>query len=162
MTKIKLCGMTRPCDMEAANRLQPEYIGFVFAKKSRRYVSPERAAELKALLDPAIRAVGVFVQEPPDQVAALLNTGVIDLAQLHGDEDEAYIQTLRGMTDKPIIQAFRIDSEADIAAARASSADLVLLDSGAASTGWPLPPPPPSWAWSAWCSWARRTRSGRR
>ena len=61
MTKIKLCGMTRPCDMEAANRLQPEYIGFVFAKKSRRYVSPERAAELKALLDPAIRAVGVFV-----------------------------------------------------------------------------------------------------
>ena len=103
MTKIKLCGMTRPCDMEAANRLQPEYIGFVFAKKSRRYVSPERAAELKALLDPAIRAVGVFVQEPPDQVAALLNTGVIDLAQLHGDEDEAYIQTLRGMTDKPII-----------------------------------------------------------
>ena len=135
MTKIKLCGMTRPCDMEAANRLQPEYIGFVFAKKSRRYVSPERAAELKALLDPAIRAVGVFVQEPPDQVAALLNTGVIDLAQLHGDEDEAYIQTLRGMTDKPIIQAFRIDSEADIAAARASSADLVLLDSGAGGTG---------------------------
>ena len=135
MTKIKLCGMTRPCDMEAANRLQPEYIGFVFAKKSRRYVSPERAAELKALLDPAIRAVGVFVQEPPEQVAALLNTGVIDLAQLHGGEDEAYIQTLRGMTDKPIIQAFRIDSEADIAAARASSADLVLLDSGAGQHG---------------------------
>ena len=70
-----------------------------------------------------------------EQVAALLNTGVIDLAQLHGDEDEAYIQTLRGMTDKPIIQAFRIDSEADIAAARASSADLVLLDSGAGGTG---------------------------
>ena len=135
MTKIKLCGMTRPCDMEAANRLQPEYIGFVFAKKSRRYVSPERAAELKALLDPAIRAVGVFVQEPPDQVAALLNTGVIDLAQLHGDEDEAYIQTLRGMTDKPIIQAFRVDSAADVAAAQESKADMILLDAGSGGTG---------------------------
>lgn len=45
--KIKLCGLTRSCDIEAVNELQPDYIGFVFAKKSRRYVSPEKAEELK-------------------------------------------------------------------------------------------------------------------
>ena len=59
--KIKLCGLMRPCDIEAVNELQPDYIGFVFAKKSRRYVSPEKAEKLKAMLAPGIQAVGVFV-----------------------------------------------------------------------------------------------------
>ena len=63
MTKMKLCGLFRPCDIDAANELKPEYIGFVFAPKSRRYVTPEKAAELKKLLDPDIQAVGVFVNE---------------------------------------------------------------------------------------------------
>ena len=51
MTKIKLCGLSRPCAIRAANELLPDYIGFVFAPKSRRYVSPEKAAELKRMLD---------------------------------------------------------------------------------------------------------------
>lgn len=131
MTKIKLCGLSRPCDITAANALKPEYIGFVFAPKSRRYVTPEQAAELKQILSPEIRAVGVFVNEPPERVAALLSSGVIDLAQLHGDEDEAYLQQLRSCTDRPIIRAFPIAAAEDIAAAERSSADLVLLDSGA-------------------------------
>ena len=63
MTKMKLCGLFRPCDIDAANELKPEYIGFVFAPKSRRYVTPEEAAELKKLLAPDIQAVGVFVNE---------------------------------------------------------------------------------------------------
>ena len=108
MTKIKLCGLTRPGDIDTANELKPDYIGFVFAGASRRYVSPAEAAALKKRLDPGIPAVGVFVDEPPASVAALLNTGTIDLAQLHGSEDEAYIRLLRSLTDKPIIQAFRI------------------------------------------------------
>ena len=131
MTKIKLCGLSRPCDIEAANRLRPEDIGFVFAPNSRRYVTPERAAELKALLAPGIQAVGVFVNAPPETVAGLLNRGVIDLAQLHGTEDEAYLSRLRALTDKPVIQAFRIRSEEDCLTARRSSADYILLDSGA-------------------------------
>lgn len=131
MTKIKLCGLSRPCDIQAANRLRPEYIGFVFAPNSRRYVTTEQAAELSAQLAPGIQAVGVFVDAPPETVAALLNRGVIDLAQLHGTEDEAYLGRLRALTDKPVIQAFRIRSEADCLAARKSSADYVLLDSGA-------------------------------
>lgn len=131
MTKIKLCGLSRVCDIEEANLLQPDYIGFVFEKKSRRCVSPEQAGELKKLLRPEIRAVGVFVNEEPEAVAALLNHGVIDLAQLHGSEDAEYIRRLRDLTDGPLIQAFRIRSKEDLSRAAASAADEILLDAGA-------------------------------
>ena len=131
MTKIKLCGLSRVCDIEEANLLQPDYIGFVFAKKSRRCVSPEQAGELKKQLRPEIRAVGVFVNEAPEAVAALLNRGVIDLAQLHGSEDAEYIRRLRDLTDSPLIQAFRIRSKEDLSRAEASAADEILLDAGA-------------------------------
>ncbi len=131
MTKIKLCGLSRPCDIKAANELAPEYVGFVFAPKSKRYVTPEQARELKQMLAPAIKAVGVFVQEPPENIAQLLRDGVIDMAQLHGGEDEAYLRQLRKWTDQPIIQAFRVETARDIAAAEQCTADFVLLDSGA-------------------------------
>ena len=131
MTKIKLCGLSRASDIEEANRLEPDYIGFVFAKKSRRCVSPEQAGELKKQLRPEIRAVGVFVNEAPEAVAALLNRGVIDLAQLHGSEDAEYIRRLRDLTESPLIQAFRIRSKEDLSRAEASEADEILLDAGA-------------------------------
>lgn len=131
MTGIKLCGLSRPEDIQAANELKVDYIGFVFAQKSRRYVAPERAAALKKLLSPQIRAVGVFVNEMPETVAELLRSGTIDFAQLHGQEDGDYIQQLRALTDKPIIQAFRIASAQDCKAAQESTADYILLDSGA-------------------------------
>ena len=133
MTKIKLCGLSRPQDIEAANALGPEYIGFVFAKGSSRYVSPETAAELKSKLDPSIRAVGVFVNEAPEEVARLLNEGFIDIAQLHGAEDEAYIRKLRELADKPVIKAFRMDAEDALVRAAECTADAILLDSGAGS-----------------------------
>lgn len=135
MTKIKLCGLKRPQDIQAANELLPAYIGFVFAPKSRRYVHPDRAEELRRMLNPGITPVGVFVNETPETVAALLDRGIIDIAQLHGKEDAAYIRRLRQLTQKPLIQAFRIDTPADVAAAQASTADYVLLDSGAGGTG---------------------------
>lgn len=133
--RIKFCGLTRPCDVEAVNDLRPDYIGFVFAKKSRRYVSPEQAAELKSLLRPGILAVGVFVDEEIGRITALLSSGVIDLAQLHGGEDETYIERMRERTDGPIIKAFRVEGEEDIEKAQASAADYVLLDSGGGGTG---------------------------
>lgn len=133
--KIKLCGLTRPCDIEAVNELQPDYIGFVFAKKSRRYVSPEKAEELKAMLAPGIQAVGVFVNEEPEQIVSLLEAGTIDVVQLHGQEGEREIRRLRELTDHLLIQAFRIDTEQDVERANASTADYVLLDSGAGGTG---------------------------
>ncbi len=131
MTRIKLCGLSRPCDVEAANALKPDYIGFVFASSSRRYVTPRQAAELKKLLSPEIAAVGVFVGEAPEIVAELLNSGVIDAAQLHGEEDGGYIRRLRQLTDRPLIRAFRIRTARDAEMAGSSRADYVLLDSGA-------------------------------
>ena len=131
MTKIKFCGLTGDCDIDAANELRPEYVGFVFAPKSKRYVTPERAAELKSQLEAGIKAVGVFVNDTPCNVAELLETGVIDIAQLHGSEDEEYIGHLRQLTGKPIIRAFRIKTAEDIAEAEKCTADHVLLDSGA-------------------------------
>lgn len=131
MTKIKMCGLRKPEDIEAVNEWKPDYVGFVFAPKSKRYVTAEQAAELKAHLDPKIQAVGVFVDEAPERVAALLNEGVIDLAQLHGSEDEEYLVKLRKLTEKPIIQAFRIRTKEDAERAMQSSADEILLDSGA-------------------------------
>ena len=135
MTRIKLCGLTRTCDIEWANALMPDYIGFVFARKSRRAVSPMNAKALREKLNAGIRAVGVFVNEAPEVVAALLNDGIIDLAQLHGGEDEAYIKSLRRLTDRPLIQAFRMEGPADTDRAFQSSADYVLLDNGAGGTG---------------------------
>lgn len=135
MTRIKLCGLTRPCDIQWANALLPDYIGFVFARKSRRWVSPEEAKALREGLDADIRAVGVFVNASPEAVAALLNNDVIDMAQLHGNEDEAYIRSLRRLTDKPLIQAFRVDGPADLERACQSAADHILLDNGPGGTG---------------------------
>ena len=131
MTRIKLCGLSRPEDIRVANALKPELIGFVFAPKSKRYVSPQQARALKALLSPEIQAVGVFVNEEVETVAGLLNRGVIDLAQLHGEENEDYIRRLRALTGKPIIQAFRIASGQDILRAERGIADHILLDAGA-------------------------------
>lgn len=130
MTKIKFCGLTRLSDIEAANKLKPEYIGFVFWPRSKRLVTREQAAELKAALDPAIKAVGVFVDEDLSVVESLLDDGIIDIAQLHGNEDEDYIKELKNKSGKQVIKAFKIRSEDDLKLAEESSADMVLLDSG--------------------------------
>ena len=131
MTKIKLCGLSRRCDIEAANALMPDYVGFVFAEGSKRRVTPAQARALKNALSPGIRTVGVFVDEAPATVAALLGGGIIDAAQLHGGEDAAYIRALRRMTDRPIWQAFRVRTRADVEQAGRSEADCILLDAGA-------------------------------
>ena len=134
-TKIKFCGLSRNCDIETANVLSPDYVGFVFAKNSRRCVSFARAKELKALLAPGILTVGVFVNEDPRTVTALLEAGVIDAAQLHGDEDTDYIRGLKSLTKAPLIKAFGLRSIHDLPAVERCPADLVLLDSPGGGTG---------------------------
>ncbi|MBO4824767.1 MAG: phosphoribosylanthranilate isomerase [Lachnospiraceae bacterium] len=131
MTVIKLCGLRRPLDIVAANGLKPEYIGFVFARKSKRYVEPEKAMALKQLLLPDIKAVGVFVNEELPVVADLLNKGVIDVAQLHGSESEEYVAELKKATGKPVIRAFKVAAAEDVESAVKSAADYILLDAGA-------------------------------
>jgi phosphoribosylanthranilate isomerase len=132
MTKIKLCGLYRPEDITAVNAARPDYCGFIINfPKSHRHVTPEQVRALRADLDPAVTPVGVFVNQPVETVAALQNDGTITVAQLHGQEDESYIAALRAATGgKPVWKAFKIRSEADLAAANASSADMVILDNG--------------------------------
>ena len=128
MTRIKMCGLRRAEDIDAVNELLPEYIGFVFFSGSKRYIAPEAAGALRAQLDPGIRAVGVFVDEEAETVAGLLNSGVIDLAQLHGHENEEYLAKLRKLADRPLVRAFRIRCEEDVRKAMESSAEHILLD----------------------------------
>ena len=137
-TKIKLCGMRRPEDILAVNQAKPDYIGFICSRRFWRHISLEEAAVLKEMLDPGIRAVGVFVDEPYEEIAGWLKKGVIDLVQLHGEEDEYYIRQLRKVmlfqeTLVPVIQAFRVKTEKDLLRAGHSIADYILLDSGAGS-----------------------------
>ncbi len=131
MTKIKLCGLKRACDIEWANELKPDYIGFVFAKQSRRYVSPNDAEELRKLLHPSIKVAGVFVDAKIEVIAGMAKLNIIDVVQLHGSEDEDYLRKLRRRICIPVFQAFRISSLEDIKRAEESSADMVLLDAGA-------------------------------
>ena len=130
MTKVKMCGLSRMEDIEYANEVLPEFIGFVFAPKSRRYVSFEQAKKLRGELDYRIAAVGVFVDEDIENIVRLVKDEVIDMVQLHGSEDNAYIAKLREMAEVPIIQAFKIIDSYDAESAVLSDADFVLLDSG--------------------------------
>ncbi len=132
-TKIKLCGMRRMQDIAAVNDLKPDFIGFIFWAPSHRYVTPTEAMQMKTALDPSIKAVGVFVDAPVDLVAKLLNDDVIDMAQLHGHEDNVYIEQLRQCSVKPVIQAFKVKTPADLDRAACSTADHLLLDSGTGS-----------------------------
>ena len=127
MTKIKICGLTRTEDIEMVNEFLPDYIGFVFAK-SRRQVSAEQAKELKNKLRPAIKAVGVFVNEKPENIAEIANQGIIDLIQIHGDEDAAYCAQLRKLTQAPIIKVVRVEREDDFAGIEAFDCDYYLFD----------------------------------
>ena len=129
MTKMKLCGLSRPCDIEAANELKPDYIGFVFASKSKRYVTYEKATELKKRLLPEIQAVGVFVNEPIQNVTELCREGIIQLVQLHGNEDDCYIEEIRkNLPDTPLIKAVRVQSKEQILEAEKLDVDYLLLD----------------------------------
>lgn len=127
MPKIKICGLKREEDVEYVNRCRPDYAGFVFAGEKRR-ITPEFAACLKRKLAPEILSVGVFVNAEPDLVLGLCADGIIDLIQLHGEEDLEYIEKLREKTDKKIIRAVRVQSEETILAAAELPVDYLLFD----------------------------------
>lgn len=128
--RVKLCGMSRDEDIVAVNDAGPDLCGFVINfPRSPRSVSPESLGQLVGELDETILAVGVFVDQPTVFVAQVAHD-LVDVVQLHGSERNSYIARLRTLTDAPIIQAFRVRTNADVMRANASCADLVLLDNG--------------------------------
>ncbi len=130
MTKIKLCGMTSEDDIKVINEVLPDYIGFVFANKSKRYISFDIAKLLKSKLDSRVKAVGVFVNEDIENIIYLVKNNIIDIVQLHGNEDDGYINKLRTKINSPIIYAYQIRSKADIKSINKET-DFILLDAGA-------------------------------
>jgi len=150
--KIKLCGLSRPVDIDSVNEAKPDYCGFIInVPKSIRNTTPDQVRALRKNLSPEIIPVGVFRNEPVENVAELLLDGTIQVAQLHGSEDEDYIRRLRAYGTFFIIQAFRVPIPEEISDIRTrspekvlsdwadmvnkSSADLVLLDNGGGGTG---------------------------
>lgn len=147
---IKICGLKRTEDIDYVNRYKPDWVGFVFAGKKRK-IDFDTAKLLKSRLDTSIKVVGVFVNEDIEYILKLVSNHVIDMVQLHGDEDENYIlqlkeELLRAMDSKqkksegicnaeggevwcvPIIKAVRVQNTEQVLDAQRLSVDYLLLD----------------------------------
>ncbi|MCL2045153.1 MAG: phosphoribosylanthranilate isomerase [Oscillospiraceae bacterium] len=124
MSKVKICGLRSFEDIAAVNSAMPDYIGFVFAE-SRRRIDFETATMLKNRLDGNIKAVGVFVNENAEIIIDLCNHGVIDMIQLHGDEDGKYIENLKNSCSCPVIKSVSVY---DAIPAYPKNADFLLFD----------------------------------
>jgi phosphoribosylanthranilate isomerase len=126
--KIKLCGLSRLQDIDYVNEFKPDYIGFVFAQ-SRRQVTPVFAVDLRKKLRSDIKAAGVFVNENIETLVKTALSVNLDIIQLHGDEDEEYIERLRKkLIGFEIWKAARVIDEDSIVMAEKLPCDRLLLD----------------------------------
>ena len=133
MTKVKICGLFRECDIDFVNGAMPDYIGFVFAK-SPRQVSAETARLLRSRLHPGIVSVGVFVNAEQEEILRLCEAHIIETVQLHGQEDDRYIKALKSRAGIPVIKAVCMDTVKP-QHVLSSEADFLLFDSGKGGTG---------------------------
>ena len=128
MAKLKICGLTCKEDIEAVNGAKPDFAGFIIEVPGRRRsLTAERVKVLVKGLDKEILPVGVFVNAAPELPISLLRDGTLWAAQLHGDEDEDYIEKIQNMTGKPVIKAFSIKTPEDVQRALRSPADWTLV-----------------------------------
>ncbi len=127
--KIKICGLFRDEDIFYVNKFKPDYAGFIIDfPKSHRSLSLQKSKELISKLDKKIKSVCVFVNSDLDFISQF---DFADIIQLHGDEDDFYIENLRKIfPQKEIWKAFKIKSSEDLALAEKSSADKIILDNG--------------------------------
>ncbi len=124
--KVKICGIKRAEDVEYINEFLPDYAGFIFYSQSKRYISYERAEILKSKLSKKIQTVGVFVNEKPQKIIEAAKKNIINLVQLHGLEDNNYIEIIKSETNLPVIKVFHADKINNI---NKTKADFVLIDS---------------------------------
>lgn len=125
MTRLKVCGIRRLEDVALLNDVKPDFAGFVFAD-SKRQITVEEAKILRQHLDKEIQTVGVFVDAEISFITTLVEEKIIDCIQLHGSEDNRYINTLKAKVKAPIIKAIRVTSPED--AEKKTGADLILYD----------------------------------
>ena len=124
---IKICGITQKQDAVAAAQLGADAIGLVFYKQSPRSVTLSQASEISTGILPGLKIVGLFVNPEPSEVAEILESGLVDYLQFHGDESEEFCRRF-GM---PYLKAFKVRADRDIVSdiSNYSSADFILLDS---------------------------------
>ena len=115
--KIKICGLKTLRDIDFVNKAEVDFAGFVFTPH-RQQIDIETARILKAALDPEIKSVGVFISESYDFIRNIVDEGLIDLAQYHGDREYEM--------PCPTIKAFRMRTQEDI---KPTNCDFVLFDS---------------------------------
>lgn len=131
--RVKICGITRRQDALAAQRAGADAIGFVFAQNSRRYVTPEQAAQLAAGLGPLMARVGVFVDASPEEVEHAIDAAGLTVVQLHGNESAEYasrflgrVRLIRAVSFGPLVTP---DALVDY------PADAILLDAAVPGSG---------------------------
>ncbi len=137
MTKIKICGLTRHYDIYHVNKMQPDYVGFVFAP-GKRMVREEAARDLRSHLQEGICPVGVFKDAEEEQILRLAYTGIINMIQLHGTEPPDYVLRLKERIHTPVIKAISVgdeEQEALMSAYQEAGVDFFLFDQGGGGTG---------------------------
>ena len=125
MVRVKICGITDVHDARLAARLGADALGFNFCTQSPRYIRPERARAIIAVLPPLLTTVGVFVNERPETVMEICRKVGLDAAQFHGDEPPLAVDAVQGVRR---IKAIRVASEQDIVLCRRYRVEAFLLD----------------------------------
>lgn len=127
-TKIKICGITNTEDALLAIECGADDLGFNFYEKSPRYVSPENARAIIAELPVSVMKIGVFVNETVERICDIATITSLDAVQLHGDEDNRFIDAVHTMSGLPVIKAIKITTDFDLNDAKYSPAEAILLD----------------------------------
>ena len=122
--RVKMCGMKTVAAARAAEEAGADYVGFIFAEKSKRYVAPESAQEIARELRHAAK-VGVFVDASMDAVNEIAAFVGLDYVQLHGHESA----DMAKQAECPVIKAYRYGDDFDADAANAYPAEIILVDS---------------------------------
>jgi phosphoribosylanthranilate isomerase len=133
MTRVKICGITDLADAILSVKLGADALGFNFYAKSPRYVSPELAKSIVNNLPADVVRIGVFVNVVAMRIKELVDLVGLHAVQLHGDENEHYVDELRGKTDAKIIKAFRVSPNFRAERVRDFKVDGVLLDAFSAN-----------------------------
>lgn len=132
---LKVCGMTLPEQVYAIDKLGVDLLGFIFAKKSPRYVTPEHVA---GIAPGNAKRVGVFVEQDADEVNRIMGTAKLDYAQLHAGQDEDFCRVVGPQRVIRVFWPQRHDSLEALEQEMARYADLcafMLLDSGTSGGG---------------------------
>ena len=137
MPKIKICGLFREQDIEFANEAKPDFTGFVFAEKSKRFVDFKQAENLRKNLSGEIIPVGVFVNAKTEDIVSLRKNGIIGMVQLHGGETDEYIEELKSKCEAKIIRALNLNknSNSQLSALNSQLCNYTLLDSQTPGSG---------------------------